>query len=164
MGTTNPGNTSLENDINVIGTLFNNPNTMTNTEGRPCFDRGYTARLGFKYSAPLGFLFSGIIKYYDGQPFSRKIIIEGLNQGPFYIQAHPSGVARYEFNSTVDLRLEKRFSIGSSVLRFILDGFNVLNMSLATQENEWTGPEFPLRYATEIQSPRVLRLGISYEF
>lgn len=164
VGTTNPGNTSLENDINVIGTLFNNPNTMTNTEGRPCFDRGYTARLGFKYSAPLGFLFSGIIKYYDGQPFSRKIIIEGLNQGPFYIQAHPSGVARYEFNSTVDLRLEKRFSIGSSVLRFILDGFNVLNMSLATQENEWTGPEFPLRYATEIQSPRVLRLGISYEF
>jgi hypothetical protein len=164
VGTTNPGNTSLENDINVIGTLFNNPNAMINTEGRPCFDRGYTARLGFKYSAPLGFLFSGIIKYYDGQPFSRKIIIEGLNQGPFYIQAHPSGVARYEFNSTVDLRLEKRFYLGSSELRFILDGFNVLNLGLATQENEWTGPKFPLRYATEIQSPRVFRLGISYEF
>jgi len=164
VGTTNPGNTTLENDINVIGTLFNNPNAMTNTEGRPCFDRGYTARLGFKYSAPLGFLFSGIIKYYDGQPFSRKIIIEGLNQGPFYIQAHPSGVARYEFNSTVDLRLEKRFHLGCSMLRFILDGFNVLNLGLSTQQNEWTGPEFPLRYATEIQSPRVLRLGISYEF
>ena len=164
VGTTNQGNTSLENDINVIGTLFNDPNAMINTEGRPCFDRGYTARLGFKYSAPLGFLFSGIIKYYDGQPFSRKIIIEGLNQGPFYIQAHPSGVARYEFNSTVDLRLEKRFHLGSSMLRFILDGFNVLNLGLATQQSEWTGPEFPLRNATEIQSPRVLRLGISYEF
>jgi len=164
VGTTNPGNTSLENDINVIGTLFNDPNAMINTEGRPCFDRGYTARLGFKYSAPLGFLLSGIIKYYDGQPFSRKIIIEGLNQGPFYIQAHPSGVARYEFNSTVDLRLEKRFYLGSSMLRFILDGFNVLNLGLATQQSEWTNPEFPLRYATEIQSPRVLRLGISYEF
>jgi len=164
VGTTNPGNSCLENDIGVIGSLFDNPNAMINTEGRPCFDRGYTARLGFKYSAPLGFLFSGIAKYYDGQPFSRKIIIEGFNQGPFTIQAHPSGVSRYEFNSTVDLRLEKRFHIGNSLLRFILDGFNVLNLGLATEENEWTGPEYPLRYATEIQSPRVFRLGISYEF
>ncbi len=164
VGTTNPGNTVLENDIGVTGSLFDNPNAMINTEGRPCFDRGYTARLGFKYSAPLKFIFSGIIKYYDGQPFSRKIIIEGLNQGPFYIQAHPSGVARYEFNSTVDLRVEKKIHVGNSVLRLILDGFNVLNMALATEENEWTGAEFPLRYATEIQSPRVLRMGISYEF
>jgi len=164
LGTTNPGNTCLENDIGVIGSLFNNPNAMINTEGRPCFDRGYTARLGFKYSAPFGLLFSGIIKYYDGQPFSRKIIIEGFNQGPFYIQAHPSGVSRYEFNSTMDLRLEKRFHLRSSLLRLILDGFNVLNLGLATEENEWTGPEYPLRYATEIQSPRVFRLGISYEF
>jgi hypothetical protein len=164
VGTTNPGNTALENDIGVIGSLFDNPNAMINTEGRPCFDRGYTARLGFKYSAPFGFLLSGIVKYYDGQPFSRKIIIKGLNQGPFIIQAHPSGVSRYEFNSTVDLRLEKRFPFGNSRLRLMLDGFNVLNMGLATQENEWTGPEFPLRYATEIQSPRVFRLGISYEF
>ncbi|MFW6140469.1 MAG: hypothetical protein ACOC5S_03850 [Acidobacteriota bacterium] len=164
VGTTNPGNTSYENDIGVIGTLFNNPNAMINTEGRPCFDRGYTARLGFRYSAPFGLLFSGIIKYYDGQPFSRKIIIEGFNQGPFYIQAHPSGVSRYEFNNTVDLRLEKRFHLRSSLLRLILDGFNILNLGLATEENEWTGPEYPLRYATEIQSPRVFRLGISYEF
>jgi hypothetical protein len=164
VGTTNPGNACLENDIGAIGSLFNNPNAMINTEGRPCFDRGYTARLGFKYSAPFGFLFSGIIKYYDGQPFSRKIIIKGFNQGPFYIQAHPSGVSRYEFNNTMDLRLEKRFHVGNSMLRIILDGFNVLNLGLATEENEWTGPEYPLRYATEIQSPRVFRLGISYEF
>ncbi|MBD3413721.1 MAG: hypothetical protein GF421_04720 [Candidatus Aminicenantes bacterium] len=164
VGTTNPGNTVLENDIGVIGSLFDHPNALINTEGRPAFDRGYTARLGFKYSAPFGFLFSGIAKYYDGQPFSRKIIIEGLNQGPFYIQAHPSGKARYEFNSTLDLRVEKRFLISGSILRFILDGFNVLNLGLATEENEWTRPEFPLRYATEIQSPRVFRLGISYSF
>lgn len=164
VGTTNPGNSVLENDIGVIGTLFNNPNAMINTEGRPCFDRGYTARLGFWYHAPFDFLVSGIVKYYDGQPFSRKIIIEGFNQGPFYIQAHPSGVSRYEFNSTMDLRLEKRFHIGSSCLRFMVDGFNILNLAQATQENEWTGPEYPLRYATEIQSPRVFRLGISYEF
>ncbi len=161
---TNPGNSEWENDDGVIGILYDNPNTLINSEGNPRFDRGYTGRLGLTYVAPLGFKFSGIIKYYDGQPFSRKIIVTGMNQGPFYIQAHPRGKARYEYNRTIDIRIEKIFTIGTSRLRIILDGFNMTNRSLATAENEWTNLEFPLRYATEIQSPRVFRLGLAYEF
>jgi hypothetical protein len=55
-------------------------------------------------------------------------------------------------------------TLGKTQLRIILDAFNLLNRGLATEENEWTGPEYPLRYATEIQSPRVFRLGLVYEF
>ena len=161
---TNPGNSEWENDDGVVGSLYDNPNTLINSEGNPRFDRGYTGRLGLTYLAPLGLRFSGIIKYYDGQPFSRKIIVTGMNQGPFYIQAHPRGKARYEYNRTIDIRIEKIFNIGTSRLRIILDGFNMTNRSLATEENEWTSLEFPLRYATEIQSPRVFRLGLAYEF
>jgi len=161
---TNPGNSEWENDDGVVGDLYDTPNTLINSEGNPRFDRGYTGRLGLTYLAPLGFRFSGIIKYYDGQPFSRKIIVTGMNQGPFYIQAHPRGKARYEYNRTIDIRIEKIFNIGKSRLRIILDGFNMTNRSLATEENEWTSLEFPLRYATEIQSPRVFRLGMAYEF
>lgn len=161
---TNPGNSEWENDDGVVGILYDNPNTLINSEGNPRFDRGYTGRLGLTYMAPLGFRFSGIIKYYDGQPFSRKIIVTGMNQGPFYIQAHPRGKARYEYNRTIDIRIEKIFNIGTSRLRIVLDGFNMTNRSLATEENEWTNQEFPLRYATEIQSPRVFRLGLAYEF
>ena len=164
VGTTSPGNTEWENDDGIPGSLFDNPNAAINARGRVRFDRAYTARIGFTLRLPLGFRSGCLIKYYDGQPFARKIIITGLNQGPFYIQAHPRGVTRYEYNMTVDLRLEKDFVIGSSRLRFILDGFNVFNRNLATAENEWTGPEWPLRYATEIQSPRVFRLGLAYEF
>jgi hypothetical protein len=87
-----------------------------------------------------------------------------MNQGPFFIQAHPRGVSRYEYNRTVDIRLEKRLILGKTNLRIILDAFNLINRGLATEENEWTGPEYPLRYATEIQSPRVFRLGLVYEF
>jgi hypothetical protein len=64
----------------------------------------------------------------------------------------------------VDLRLEKTIALGSARGRVFLDAYNIFNWALATQENEWTGPEFPLRYATEIQSPRVIRLGVRYEF
>lgn len=164
VGTTSPGNTEWENDNGLVGSLHNNPNTLINARGRLRFDRAYTGRIGFNYLAPWNIRVGGIIKYYDGQPFARKIIVTGMNQGPFFIQAHPRGVSRYEYNLTVDIRIEKIFNWGKGKFRIILDGFNILNSSLATEENEWTGPEYPLRFATEIQSPRVFRLGMVYEF
>lgn len=163
-GSTNPGNTHTENDDGVVGSLYDNPNTLINAEGRVVFDRAYTGRIGVNYLAPFGIRLGCVIKYYDGQPFARKLIVPDLTQGPFYIQANPRGLSRYEYNRTVDIRLEKIFSLQNGKLRVILDGFNILNRNLATEENEWTSPEYPLRYATEIQSPRVFRLGLAYEF
>jgi hypothetical protein len=164
VGITSPGNTEGENDDGVIGSLYDNPNAFLFAKGRLRFDRAYTARLGLSFPLPSGFRLACLAKYYDGQPFSRKIIISGLNQGPFYVQAFPRGVARYEFNMTVDLRLEKAVDLGSARIRFLADAYNVFNWAMATEENEWTSPEFPLRHATEVQSPRVIRLGIRYEF
>jgi hypothetical protein len=164
VGTSSPGNSEYENDDGVIGALYDNPNTFLFSKGRLRFDRAYTARLGWSVAIPLGFRLSGLVKYYDGQPFSRKIIVTGFNQGPFYVQAFSRGVARYEFNMTVDLRVEKSIALGEARGRVFLDIYNVFNWALATEENEWTGPDFTLRYATEVQSPRVVRLGIRYEF
>jgi hypothetical protein len=164
VGTTSPGNTEWENDDGVIGALYDNPNASINARGRLRFDRAYTARIGWSVKAPFGTRLGALIKYYDGQPFARKIIVTGLNQGPFYIQAHPRGVARYEYNMTVDVRLEKIILLKIGRLRILIDAFNILNRNLATEENEWTGPEFPRRYATEVQSPRVFRIGLNYEF
>lgn len=164
-GSTNPGNTEYQNDDGVVGSLFHDPNSLINAKGRVRFDRAYTGRLGLSYRAPWGIRCSCLIKYYDGQPFARKIAIEGFHQGPFFIQANPRGVSRYEYNRTIDVRIEKAFRLGeTSRLRMVLDGFNILNRGLATEENEWTSPEYPERHATEIQAPRVFRLGLAFEF
>jgi hypothetical protein len=163
-GTTSPGNTERENDDGVVGALYDNPNTLVNAKGRMRFDRAYTGRIGLAVRLPLDLQLGYIMKYYDGQPFARKIVVTGFRQGPFTIMAHPRGVSRYEFNMTHDLRLQRSFRIGRAALRVILDGFNIFNQHLATEEYEWTDPDFPLRFATEIQSPRVFRLGLSYEF
>lgn len=163
-GAGNPGNSVWENDDGLPGELFDDPNTLINAKGRLRFDRAYTGRLGIHYRAPLGINLGCIIKYYDGIPFTRRIIVENLNQGPIAIQAHPRGVARYEYNRTIDIRIEKVLHSGRHRLRLIFDGFNITNLHQATEENEWTGPEFPLRYATEIQSPRVFRIGLSYDY
>jgi len=164
IGTTSPGNTEWENDDGIMGALYDNPNAPLFAKGRLRFDRAYTARLGVSFAVPLGFRLAGLIKYYDGQPFTRKIIVSGLNQGPFFIQSFPRGVARYEFNMTVDLRLEKTVALGQAKGRIFLDGYNIFNWAMATEENEWTGPDFPLRFATEVQPARVFRLGIGYDF
>jgi len=164
IGMASPGNTEWENDDGVVGALYDNPNASIFAKGRLRFDRAYTARLGASFVVPLGFRLATLVKYYDGQPFARKIIVMGLNQGPFYIQAFSRGVARCEFNMTVDVRLEKVLNLGKAKGRIFLDGYNIFNWAMATQENERTGPEFTLRYATEIESPRVFRLGFAYEF
>ncbi len=164
IGSANPGNTELENDDGVIGSLYADPNTLINAKGRLRYDRGFTVRTGFSFETIAGIRIGTVIKYYDGQPFARKVIVTGFNQGPFYIMAHPRGVARYEYNRTVDIRVEKAFPLGATRLRLMLDGFNIFNRNLATQENEWTGPDWPLRFATEIQSPRLFRLGLAFDF
>jgi hypothetical protein len=164
VGTTSPGNSEWENDDGVIGSLYDDPNTTINARGRMRFDRAYTARIGLSAPLPFGARLGLVAKYYDGQPFARKIVIEDLNQGPLFIQAHPRGVARYEYNMTVDLRLEKSLHLGTGVCRFLIDAFNLFNQNLATRENEWTGPDFPLRFATMVQSPRVVRAGFNFEF
>jgi len=163
-GTTSPGNTEWENDEAVIGWLYDDPNSLVNARGRLRFDRAYTARLGFSLFLPADFRAGFIFKYYDGQPFSRKIIVTGLRQGPVIIQAFPRGIARYEFNLTVDFRLEKTWSLLGTRSSLFIEGYNIFNQHLATEENEWTSPQFPLRFATEIQSPRVFRLGLKIEF
>jgi hypothetical protein len=163
-GETNPGNTEYENDDGVLGHFLDNPNTLINSRGRVRFDRAYTGRIGIDYLGPWDIRLGCVVKYYDGQPFSRKIIIDGMNQGPYYIQAHPRGRMRYEYNRTVDIRIEKMFPLTNTHLRIILDAFNLLNRALATEESPWSGPNFQARYATEIQSPRVFRLGLVFEF
>lgn len=163
-GTTSPGNTEWENDEAIIGWLYDDPNSLINARGRLRFDRAYTARLGFSLHLPGEIKAGFIAKYYDGQPFSRKIIAPHLSQGPIFIQAFPRGIARYEFNMTVDFRLEKSFAWSNLKSSFFLEGYNIFNQHLATQENEWTSPEFPLRWATEIQPPRAFRLGLKLEF
>ncbi|MFQ5721757.1 MAG: carboxypeptidase-like regulatory domain-containing protein, partial [Candidatus Aminicenantales bacterium] len=51
MGTTSPGNTAWENDDGVVGSLYDNPNTLINAQGRLRFDRAYVGRIGFNFLA-----------------------------------------------------------------------------------------------------------------
>lgn len=161
-----------EYDQGVIGNLFDNPNTLINADGRLFFDRAYLAKIAAAYELPWDMQISGVAKYYDGLPFGRKLIVTGLNQGPFYILATPRGNYfgssdkpgghRVEFNLTLDLGIEKTFPLGDGQIGVRLDVFNLLNTNNNTRENDLSGPNFQARVPSEIEAPRVFRLGMKY--
>jgi hypothetical protein len=163
-----------EYDQGVIGSLFDNPNTLINADGRLFFDRAYLGKIAAEYELPWGLQISGVAKYYDGLPFGRKLVVTGLNQGPFYILATPrgnywgssdkQGGHRVEFNLTVDLGIEKTFRVGDERIGVRLDVFNLLNTNNNTRENDLSGPNFNARIPLEIEAPRVFRLGMKWRF
>jgi len=162
-----------EYDQGVIGNLFDNPNTLINADGRLFFDRAYVGKIAAAYELPWDLQISGVAKYCDGLPFGRKLIVTGLDQGPFYILATPRGNYfgssnkpgghRVEFNLTLDVGLEKTFCLGDERLGVRLDVFNLLNTNNNTRESDLSGPNFQARIPLELQTPRVIRLGVKYE-
>jgi hypothetical protein len=158
-GTTNPGNSELQNDPGVIGNLFDDPNNALNARGRVFFDRAYVGKIAAYGRAPFGFHIGSVIAYYDGLPFGRELIVTGLNQGPILIMAKPRNY-RTQFNLTFDQRISRDFQIGRYRLSFLVDAFNLLNVNKNLMEQSLSGPLFPLRVPLAVENPRVIRFGL----
>ncbi len=161
-GAANRGAASNENDQDVIGEEFADPNTATNAQGRLFFDRAYMLKWTTTYSAPREILISAIARYEDGQPFSRLLIAPNLSQGPEAVLAYANGLTRFTFLATLDVRIEKRLKVRGHTAAVTLDAFNLLNADDEVEENVVGGVGF--RSTTFVQPPRVIRLGMRFEF
>jgi len=169
--TTNPGNAPWENDPGVVGSLLADPNTLVHATGRVYFDRAYLASLsgGARLPRAAGALEIGwVVSYRDGLAFGRRLLVEGLSQGPLVVMATPRGSPegghRTKYNLLVDVRLSRRVSVGRRGLLLWADIFNLPNVGYATRERDMSGPEFKLRLPVSTEPPRFLRLGIEVSF
>jgi hypothetical protein len=158
----NRGFRAIENDPDVTGELFANPNAATYARGRLFGDRAYTIKWTTVYRFPWDMQLGAIARYQDGQPFSRMVVVPGLNQGTEAIQAFANGRSRFAFTGSLDLRLQQGFVAGPLRLHVILDGYNVLNTSKEVEEYVVTGPRF--RETTAVQPPRTVHLGLRVSF
>jgi len=162
-----PGNSEFQNDTGVIGSLFDDPNSLLNARGRLFFDRAYVGKLSAYGRAPLGFQLSSVVRYSDGLPFGRRLIITGFNQGPFFVMASPRGEPggfRTEFNLIFDQRIERDFRIAGHKLTGFGDIFNLFNLNKNLQESDLTGPFFNQRRPLDVLNPRVVRFGARWNF
>jgi hypothetical protein len=98
----NRGFRVLENDPGIVGEVFENPNAGTYARGREFFDRGYVAKWWNTYLAPRDWAVTTVVRYQDGQPFARIVVVPDLNQGAEAIQAYNRGRTRFTFTLTLD--------------------------------------------------------------
>jgi len=152
----------LENDQDIPGELFTNPNAQTYARGRLFSDRAFTIKWTTKYRLPYGLTIGAIARYQDGQPFARMVVAPGLNQGAEAVQAYQNAGSRFTFTGTLDLRLQKSFALGHSSLDAIVDAYNLFTRSNEVEEYVVTGPAF--RTPTAIEPPPAIHLGIRVRF
>jgi hypothetical protein len=158
----NRGLGSDENDPDVIGELYENPNAPTNAVGRLFADRAYVLKWAMGFHLPHDIDAGLIARYEDGQPFSRLIVATDLAQGPEIVRAELPGTTRFTFATTIDARIEKRVTIGSRSIAFWLDAYNLTNLGNEVEENPVTGPAF--RSSLFVQPPRTFRVGMRFGF
>lgn len=156
------GHSVLENDPLVLGDRYWNPNATKDPDGRLFFDRAYVGKWSTAYRAPGDVLLACTVRYQDGQPFTRMVVAPDLAGGPEVVQAYTMGRTRFTYTATVDVRIEKRFMLGTRRAAVRLDAFNITNHKNELEEDVMTGPMF--RLSTIVQPPRTLRLGMRVEF
>jgi hypothetical protein len=158
----NRGYGALENDQDVPGELFTNPNAATYARGRLFADRAFTIKWTTLYRFPRDIAVGGIARYQDGQPFSRLVVMPDLNQGAEGVQTYPNAGSRYTFIGTLDLRVQKGFRLGAVRLDAMLDAYNLFTRNNSVEEYVVTDAEF--RTPIAIQPPHAVHLGLRVSF
>jgi hypothetical protein len=159
--TTGRGFRVNENDPSLLDAA-GNPNGLVNAKGRPFFDRGYTGKIALVVNLPGDSRLGTLIRYQDGQPFSRLADVGGLNQGPEPIRAYAPGLTRFTFVSTVDLRFQKNFGTPARGAVVFVDVFDLFNAQREVEENVDTSPAF--RSVSAVEPPRSARIGLRVRF
>ena len=172
LGPTNPGDAAFESDPGVVGSLYMDPNTLVNASGRSFMDRAFLGKLQGTYRLPRGIEFAAIVDYNDGLVFARQLLVTGLAQGPFVIDATHRGTIlndplsgnRAQGVINGNLRLARQFRLPRGSLDAAVDVFNVANSAYKIQENDVSGTSFNLRLPVEIQPARFVRFDLRYSF
>jgi hypothetical protein len=172
LGPTNPGDAAFESDPGVVGSLYMDPNTLVNASGRSFMDRAFLGKLQGTYRLPRGIEFAAIVDYNDGLVFARQLLVTGLAQGPFVIDATHRGTIindplsgnRAQGVINANLRLARQFRLPRGSLDAAVDIFNVANSGYKIQENDVSGTSFNLRLPVEIQPARFARFELRYSF
>jgi hypothetical protein len=152
----------LENDQGLVGEIDADPNALTFARGRPFSDRAYTGKVVAVYRLPTRTTAGFIARYQDGQPFSRMLVVEHLNQGAEAIRAFASGDSRFMFIGTLDARLQQDVTRGSNRVQIVLDIYNLPGLSYAVEEQATQPPD--VRITTAVQPPRTVHLGMRFAF
>ncbi len=162
------GNAGNEYHTNATGSSMNpggygaNPNARLAPPAPPVYDYSEFKALG-SYRPPWlgGFTVGGVFRWHSGTNWNRIAQVQTPIVATF--PAEPVGARRTPSLATLDLRVEKTFSLQKgTTLGLYVDGFNLTNQGRATSFNPMSGPSFgQVRGWTD---PRSMRVGLRCSF
>ncbi len=152
-------------------TFFDDPNSHVNALGRFPLDNRHQFKLLGIFNGPFGITVSGYFRYFSGGRYTRTIRSNDLgldlNQGNVTIYAEERGSRGYPAQALFDARLEKDFYLPGrkAKLSLMLDLLNAFNSSTATGlQSLSSSSSYTFGSATSLVDPRILRLGLRFEF
>jgi hypothetical protein len=151
-----------ENDQDVLGNLFVDPNAATNARGQLFQDRSHVVKIAGIYRFPGRVHLGTILRYQDGQPFARLVIASNLTQGPTAVRSYANGGSAFTYTATLDIRVQKVFTTGRAEVTPVLDVYNLTNLDNEVTEYVVTGTRF--RTPTALQPPRTALVGVRVTF
>jgi hypothetical protein len=157
-----PGYGPLENDQHLLGELYHSPNTTPETPGSLFFDRSYVGKWAGSFHATDSLRFAFAARYQDGQAFARVAVVPDLSTGPEMVQAYRVGRTRFTYTATLDVRVEKLFTLRGRRAGVRLDVFNLTGHRNEIDEHVLTDPTF--RRSLSVQPPPAVRLGFRIAF
>ena len=133
-GTVDNNNAALELGWGSSEKL-DDPNHWINTDGYATYDNIHQVKAQATYVLPFGINFSAYFHGATNGSWATRLRTKKFTQGRITFYAEPRGSHHYGFDKTLDLRLEKTFTIaGKYQLGVIFDVFNVLNDNTI---NDW---------------------------
>jgi hypothetical protein len=178
-GNCDPGYSATEGE----STMFDNPNTLINAYGPLGFDRPLQIKIMGSCILPYDFVFSAYFQARSGSPWGRTLarvyfpLNYGVQESYVGISAEEPGEQRTAPYTTIDLRVEKGFSLGQfGKLNLYVDIFNVAGRSGVSVDSNPAGilrsDKTPATYelsttyglVTSIYGVRSFRLGARLNF
>jgi hypothetical protein len=151
-----------ENDQDVIGSMLVDPNAQTRVRGQLFQDRSHIGKIAAAYHFPRRTTVGAIFRYADGQPFTRLVIAPALTQGTTAVRSYANGGSAFTFVGTIDVRVQKAFTLGRADVVAVVDVYNLPNTDNEVIEYVVSGPRF--RTPTALQPPRTVLAGVRVTF
>ncbi|MGA2586259.1 MAG: TonB-dependent receptor [Candidatus Aminicenantales bacterium] len=156
------GKTNVKQPIESV----DDPNNLTmNDNVVDTTDVPVIIKASGSYDLPWGLYIGAYLDYRSGYPTQRYFNTSTslLNQGRIAVYTEKYGASRYPSLTNLDVRLSKVFSFGSvGKLELMIDAFNIFNAVTTLSWNAQSSSTF--HYITQVLSPRIIRLGIKWNF
>jgi hypothetical protein len=154
-------------------TIAGDPNYWINADGHSTYDPTHMIKIQGTYVLPFDISFNAYFRGITGMAWAQTFRTYLLNQGRLTFFTEPRGSRHYPMATSLDLRLEKTFTLaGKYRLGIMIDCFNLFNSDtimdwgtiIGYDWNPGTLPSTEGHDLYEIVDPRQVRLGIRLTF